>query len=329
MTALPHPPPGEPVTAPARRLTALEFHELADMPAEIEWLGNIRNVATRRAYQRDVQEFSEFIGVAKPEELRQVTRAHVIAWRGILEGRELAAATIRRKLSALSSLFDYLCDRNCVSHNPVDGVTRPRSETGEGATPALSDEQARFLLDAPPANTLKGRRDRAILATLLYHGLRRQELCNLKVRDVQSRSGVLHFRILGKRGRIRYVPVNPYALRLIDEYLEMSGHREQWDGALFRPVRNNRGGGIEGPLNPDSLYRNVIRLYGRRTGLDEVVTGLCVHSTRATAATNALEHGADIAKVQEWLGHGNVSTTRLYDRRRNRPEESPSFKVSY
>ncbi|MDX2175273.1 MAG: tyrosine-type recombinase/integrase, partial [Candidatus Sumerlaeia bacterium] len=52
-------------------------------------------------------------------------------------------------------------------------------------------------------------------------------------------------------------------------------------------------------------------------------------SLRATAATNALEHQADIAKVQEWLGHANVSTTRLYDRRRSRVEESPTFRVRF
>jgi len=55
----------------------------------------------------------------------------------------------------------------------------------------------------------------------------------------------------------------------------------------------------------------------------------CVHALRATAATNALAHNADIAKVQEWLGHANIATTRLYDRRQSRPEESPTFKVEY
>jgi integrase/recombinase XerD len=59
------------------------------------------------------------------------------------------------------------------------------------------------------------------------------------------------------------------------------------------------------------------------------VNGLCVHSLRATAATNTLSHEADIAKVQEWLGHANVSTTRLYDRRKTRPEDSPTFRVRY
>ena len=57
--------------------------------------------------------------------------------------------------------------------------------------------------------------------------------------------------------------------------------------------------------------------------------GLCLHALRATAATNALEHQADIAYVQMWLGHASIATTRLYDRRRSRPEDSPTFKVRY
>ncbi|MDI3462967.1 MAG: Tyrosine recombinase XerC [Nitrospira sp.] len=76
-------------------------------------------------------------------------------------------------------------------------------------------------------------------------------------------------------------------------------------------------------------YRNVVRKYGQATGLNVEINGLCVHSMRATAATNALSHEADIAKVQEWLGHTTVSTTRLYDRRKTRPEDSPTFRVRY
>jgi integrase/recombinase XerD len=53
------------------------------------------------------------------------------------------------------------------------------------------------------------------------------------------------------------------------------------------------------------------------------------HALRATAATNALDNKADIAKVQEWLGHANIATTRIYDHRRSRPEDSPTFKVDY
>jgi integrase/recombinase XerD len=99
-----------------------------------------------------------------------------------MERRDLSPATIRRKLSALSSLFDYLCERNAITGNPVDGVKRPMANGNEGSTPALGDPQARKLLEAPPADTLKGVRDRAILASLLYHGIRREELCGLRVK---------------------------------------------------------------------------------------------------------------------------------------------------
>jgi integrase len=94
-------------------------------------------------------------------------------------------------------------------------------------------------------------------------------------------------------------------------------------------VANNRTGELGRPLDPASVYRNIVVKYGRETGLGAEVNGLCVHSLRATAATNALSHEADIAKVQEWLGHANVSTTRLYDRRKTRPEDSPTFRVRY
>lgn len=71
----------------------------------------------------------------------------------------------------------------------------------------------------------------------------------------------------------------------------------------------------------------LVGIYARTAGIE--VAGLGVHGLRATAATNALEHEADIAKVQQWLGHANISTTRIYDRRASRPEDSPTYKVRY
>ena len=124
----------------------------------------------------------------------------------------MAPASVRRKLSALSDLFDYLCEANAISHNPVDGVQRPTEGANEGKTPAISDAQARALLEAPPKDTLKGKRDRAILAVLLFHALRRSELCALRVRDYEDRRGVKHLRVHGKRGKIRYVPVHREAI---------------------------------------------------------------------------------------------------------------------
>lgn len=310
--------------SPERRLTAAEFQGLAQVPAAAEWFANLDNPRTRRAYQGDIEDFCGFLGIQSPEQFRVVTRAHVLAWRGQLEQRCLSGATIRRKLAALASLFDHLLDANAIAGgNPVHGVKRPKIETNEGKTPALGDHQAKALLDAPDPVSLQGLRDRAVLAVLLYHGLRREEAARLSVQDMQERRGIKHLRVHGKGGKLRYLPMHPVALERIHAYLEASGHHLVQTAPLFMPLRGKATGS---GLSADGIYALVGR-YAKAAGIE--VAGLGVHGLRATAATNALEHEADIAKVQQWLGHANISTTKIYDRRNSRPEDSPTFKVRY
>jgi integrase/recombinase XerD len=286
---------------PPAGLTSAQFHTLSEIPPELEWFANLTKANTRRAYRQDIRDFQEFTGLHRPEQFRDVTRAHVIAWREALSRQGLAHDTIRRKLAALSSLYAYLCERHAVLLNPALGVKRPRS--------------------------LKGRRDRAILAMLLYHALCREELCTLKVGDIHQREGVTHLRVEGKGDKVRYLPLHVLAQRLIAAYLEAAGHAGEFDGPLFRPVKNNASKTLAKPLSANAVYQDIVKRYACATGLSEAVSGLCVHSLRATAATNALQHEADIAKVQEWLGHADVSTTKMYDKRQSRPEDSPTFKV--
>nr|WP_181726172.1 tyrosine-type recombinase/integrase [Polaromonas sp.]QJS06413.1 Tyrosine recombinase XerC [Polaromonas sp.] len=311
-----------------RALTAPEFARLAGVPPETQWFANLTSSQTRRAYQNDLAGFMRFAGIAQPEEFRAVTRSHVLAWRADLEKQMLSGATIRRKLAALASLFDYLCECNAVPHNPVKGVKRPAVDTLEGKTPALGDAQARALLAAPPADTLKGKRDRAILAVLLFHALRREELTKLCVKDfAQERRGVPHLRVQGKGGKLRFIPTHASALRLVAEYLAASGHGQEAEGPLFRRIRPPKAGQPAAALTTGSVYADVVVFYMRQVGITGENMG--PHALRATAATSALEHHADIAKVQEWLGHASISTTRVYDRRGSKPEDSPTFRVAY
>ena len=252
-----------------------------------------------------------------------MTRAHVLAWRAQLETRSLAGATIRRKLAALASLFDHLLENNAVAGgNPVHGVKRPKIETNEGKTPALGDDQVKLLLEAPDTETVKGVRDRAILAVLLYHGLRREEAARLTMSDLLERRGIKHLRVHGKGGKIRFLPLHPVAAERIYAYLERDSERAPSPGPLFRSMRGKTTGA---GVTANGLH-TVVAHWTRAAGIE--VDGLGVHGLRATAATNALEHDADIAKVQMWLGHANISTTRLYDRRGQRPEDSPTLPVS-
>ena len=114
--------------------------------------------------------------------------------------------------------------------------------------------------------------------------------------------------------------MHPASPEHIDEYLQAAGHGALPSAPLFGPIRNNRRG------TTDGVYQ-LIKIYAKGAGI--AVDRFGPHSARATAATNALDAGADIAKVQEWLGHANVSTTRVYDHRKTRPEDSPTFKVRY
>ena len=132
-----------------------------------------------------------------------------------------------------------------------------------------------------------------------------------------------HLKVSGKGGKARYLPLHPGTNGLINDYLDAAGHGADESGALFRPIRNNRTGRLERAITADGVYR-LVRAYSAQLGFE-----IGAHALRATAATNALDHQADIAKVQEWLGHANIATTRIYDHRRTRPEDSPTFKVAY
>jgi site-specific recombinase XerD len=328
MSNVPKPVHNASVIGPSERLlTRAEFQTLTEVPPELEWLANIESACTRDAYRRDIKDFTVFLGILTPAEFRTVTRSHVIAWRNDLKRRNLSPSTIRRRLSALASLFDYLCDRNAVVTNPVDGVARPKEGTNQGKTPAISDSQARTLLNAPRPNTLKGKRDRAILSVFLYHALRRDELCQLQVRDIQQDRGNLYFVIHGKGGKIRHLLIHPISVPLLQDYLETTGHVKELEAPLFQPVKNESTGKLDKPLNPTSLYRHVVLYYAKKAGV--YFPGLSPHALRATAATSALDNGADLTRVQEWLGHADISTTRLYDKRQMKPEDSPSLKVGY
>ena len=117
--------------------------------------------------------------------------------------------------------------------------------------------------------------------------------------------------------------MHPGTNALIHDYLDAAGHGDDDNGALFRPIRNNRTGRLDKALDA----RHGLQAgagYSAQLGFE-----IGAHALRATAATNALDHQADIAKVQEWLGHANIATTRIYDHRKTRPEDSPTFKVAY
>ncbi len=299
----------------------------APVPPEAAWFARIGDARNRRAYVRDVREFMAFAGFAEPGQLRDAVPDQVTAWRDALLARPLRPATVRRKLVALSSLYGELVGAGAARRNPVEGIGRPDARTDARPAPVLTGGQARRLLDAPPADTLKGLRDRAILAVLLYQGLTRRELCRLATGDLVRGDGEHLLRVTGSRARV--LPVHPEAMERIGAWLEGAGHGRDASGPLFRAMAGKGGPAADRALHPSSVYSGVVRLHAERSGLAAEVGGISAHALRATAAATALGRGAPPGAVRDWLGHESVATTAQYFRPAATESEGSAVRVSY
>jgi integrase len=123
------------------------------------------------------------------------------------------------------------------------------------------------------------------------------------VRDLQSRQGVPHLRVLGKGSKVRYV----LALERIHDYLQAAGHGEDVEGPLFRPLKNPAGRGqTDRPLTHGAVYHRVLRKHAQAAGIDGKSFG-----PHALRATDALDRGAGFGNIQEWIGHANASTAAV------------------
>ena len=309
------------------RSPLVSLDQLAAVPEEEVWLASQKSARTRRAYRLDVTHFMRTLGITSPEQLRQVDHRAVIAWERIMREQEGAApSTVRRRMAALSSLFKHLVREGAASRNPVANVTRPAINRDEGSTAAFSKAQARKLLDAPPADTLAGLRDRAILSVGLQVGLRRAEIAALTVGDLHQNRGFDSLRVIRKGGRREALAINPQTAARLRAYLEHAGHAAEHDGPLFRPLRGNaKPLDVGGRMDPDAIDR-LVRKYAADIGLTR---GYSAHSMRATFITTALENGAQLEDVQRAAGHRDPSTTKLYDRRGYNPEKAASFFATY
>jgi site-specific recombinase XerC len=122
---------------------SLSVHLLQSVPEEEVWLAGQLSPHTRRAYKRDVAHFVRTMGIRSADELRQVGRAAVVVWQNLMKERGTRPRTIRRRLSALSSLFAHLVAHRAADTNPVRDIKRPRVNRRQGTTRAFSPKEAR------------------------------------------------------------------------------------------------------------------------------------------------------------------------------------------
>lgn len=208
------------------------------------------------------------------------------------------------RLRSLRSWFKWMTRQNYILHNPASELILPRLENRLPKYILSVEEAETILRQASPA-TAEGLRDRAILETLFATGMRRMEIVNLKVYDIDNERGTVMIR-QGKGKKDRHIPIGERALAWIAKYLtearpELLGGSD--DGTVFLDAM---GVAFERPQ-----LTNLVRGYVRKSKIGKV--GGC-HLFRHTMATLMLENGADVRVIQEMLGHAKLTTTELYTR---------------
>lgn len=244
-----------------------------------------------------------------------------------MEAEATKPRTVRRRLAALSSLFNHLVEHHMATMNPVSTIKRPKVNQRTGVTKAFSAAQARLLLDAPVDATIEGLRDRAILSVLLQAGPRRAEVAGMRAKDFHQNGGFWGLQYTKKGNEDHSLSLNPQSVSRIRQYLDAAGHSTDAEGPLFRATRASwRNPAEDRFLSADLIGRMVRKYMKQALGIER---GFSAHPCRTTFATNALEKGCPLEHVQEALGRADSRTTKLYDKRGHNPERSAAFFANY
>ncbi len=254
---------------------------------------------TIEAYRRDIGQFDQWLkqqGTTKLS-LTTVEPCHVQQYMAQLHRQNLGASSLKRKLSSLSSFFNYLMRQRKISVNPALDVYTPKAVRKLPGT--LDIERVEQLLDIPVITPVE-KRDKAILELFYSSGLRLSELVSLDKIHLDLSEGLLQ--VKGKGDKERRVPIGSLAVVALQQWLavrdELAHSNEQ---ALFVSNRGTR-------ISPRNVQQRV-NYWQRQKGLEQHIHP---HKLRHSFASHLLESSGDLRAVQELLGHADISTTQVY-----------------
>lgn len=292
--------------------------EVEDPDALIHWMRRylehlaVRNYAERtlvttEGYVRLFIEWAEDRGLTRPT---QITKPILEAYQRWLfyfrrpSGKPLSFLSQRTRLHKLRAFFKWLAKTNVIPSNPAADLEMPRIEKRLPRV-VFTESEVLKVLEQPDTTDVLGLRDRAMMEVLYSTGVRRFELANLEIYDVDAARGTLTVR-QGKNRKDRVVPIGERALAWIAKYLDEA--RPHLVASPEHPTLflSERGDKLSLPL-----LTPLMRGYIDAAKLGK--SGAC-HVFRHTMATLMLEGGADVRHIQEILGHAQLSTTAIYTR---------------
>jgi len=255
---------------------------------------------TVAAYLRDLRRWVEAMvegGASRPGD---VTAALLRDWIFGLKDAGLAPTSIRRAQSAVRTYYGFLLSEGALDVDPTERLESPK--VARKLPEHLTKEEVALFLDAPDPDHALYWRDRAILELLYATGMRVSELVDLPISSLDLDDAFLT--VFGKGSKERLVPVGAPALRALSRYLgEVRPLLDKGEGQ-GRVMLNARGR----PFGRTAIWA-LVKESARRAGISKTVSP---HTLRHTFATHLLEGGADLAAVQELLGHADISTTQIY-----------------
>ena len=284
-------------------MTELAIVSTATIQPAIDLVCNaVTSQHTKRAYSRALTDFMIWHRTTGQSGFsKAIVQAHVTA----LRDSGVSASSINQRLTAIRKLAQELADNGVIDHSMAQAIGRVEGVRKEGKRLGnwLTQAQAQQMLTLPDVSTVKGLRDRAILAVLLGCGLRREECADLTVEHIQQREGRwVVVDLVGKRSKTRSVPMPSWAKVAIDAYLFAAAITA---GPLFRSTR--RGGHIQADGMTAQGIFDVVKLYAQQIDVD-----VRPHDLRRTFAKLAHKGNSPIEQIQLSLGHSSVQTTERY-----------------
>jgi integrase len=266
-------------------------------------LNSLSSPHSRRVFENGLDAFLSWCRAAEGRQLETTT---IQEFRAHLESRQLASSTINVYLSAVRRLAAECAAAGCLDPHQAAGIARVKGARSQGVRSGqwLTAEEATALLLLPDVATLKGARDRAVLSLLIGCGLRRAEVCRLRIEDLQLREARWVIPdLVGKGKRLRTVPVPAWVKQFVDHWTDQARITR---GRLFRSVY--KGGNVWGEgISEDTVWA-IAREYGAKIGQ----SALAPHHLRRTCARLCRVSGGALEQIQLLLGHASIQTTERY-----------------
>ena len=266
----------------------------------VSYLQNEKKVSanTLQSYTRDIRQFGSYI-TDNALDITRITKTHIITYMHSMQKNGKAASSVSRSLASVRAFYNYLIMKDVVSNNPAYNLDTPKQE--KKLPRILTTDEVEKLLACPASgDNDKCIRDKAMLELIYATGIKVSELIALNLDDVDVSLGYL--KCVGDNSA-RIIPLGHVAIEALRIYLDTT--RDSMSSADETALFVNCNGGR---LTRQGFWK-LIKEYAKKADIDMDITP---HTLRHSFAAHLIENGADLASVQEMMGHKDISSTQVY-----------------